>query len=134
MPHMGRMLRNQDCCFQARNGVAKAQDPALGLVQLHPIGLSPAISLSTSLCGGFLPPCRSTLLPIMVSSANILRVRSVPSSRSSIKVSNRAQARQGKASHYRQWADETAHNPVTPREISDNRPVIKMYRLKNREC
>jgi len=43
--------------------VAKAQDPALGLVELHSIGLNPAVSLSRYLCRAFLPLGRSALPP-----------------------------------------------------------------------
>lgn len=46
--------------------VTQVQDPALGLVAAHPIGLSPLISLSRSLCGAFLPSGRSTIFSKLI--------------------------------------------------------------------
>jgi len=60
--------------------VAKVQEPALGLVEFHHIGLSPLISLSKSLCRAFLALGRSTLPPNLVSSADFPSVHSMPSS------------------------------------------------------
>ncbi|XP_075581721.1 AN1-type zinc finger protein 5-like isoform X2 [Pelecanus crispus] len=47
-------------------------------------------SLSRSLCRAILPSSRSTLPPSLVSSANLLRAHSIPSSRSLIKILNKA--------------------------------------------
>jgi len=65
--------------------VTKVQDPVLGLVEPHTTGLS----LSRSLCRAFLPPGRLTFSPNMVSSANLLRAISIPSSSSPINILNR---------------------------------------------
>jgi len=61
----------------------RVQDVALGLVGLHPVGLS----LSSSPCRAFLPSGTSAFPPS--SSEDLLRVHSIPSSRSSIKTLNR---------------------------------------------
>ncbi|KAK4807043.1 hypothetical protein QYF61_018384 [Mycteria americana] len=58
----------------------------LNLIQLTSAHRS---SLSRSLCRAFLPSSRSTLPHNLVSSANLLRVHSIPSSRSLIKILNR---------------------------------------------
>ncbi|KAK4829606.1 hypothetical protein QYF61_005706, partial [Mycteria americana] len=61
--------------------VAQVQDPTLSLVESHTIGLGPSTQ-----------PIRiplSTLPHELVSSANLLRVHSIPSSRSLIKILNR---------------------------------------------
>ena len=66
--------------------VTKVQDPAFGLVLPHTVGLGPSIwSVLMPLQG--LP--RSTLPPSLVSSANLLRAYSIPSSRSLIKMLNK---------------------------------------------
>lgn len=62
----------------------EVQDSALSLIEAHTGGLSPSLSLSS------LPSGRSVLPPILVSSAKFLRVHSIPSSRSSVKILNRA--------------------------------------------
>ncbi|KAK4828887.1 hypothetical protein QYF61_001445 [Mycteria americana] len=71
--------------------VTQVQDPALSLVEPHTIGLGPSIQpVQIPLEGkAFLPSSRSTLLPNLVLSANLLRVHSIPSSRSLIKMLNR---------------------------------------------
>ncbi|KAK4811045.1 hypothetical protein QYF61_015749 [Mycteria americana] len=63
----------------------------LHLALLNPIQLTSAhrSSLSRSLCRAFLPSSRSTLPHNLVSSANLLRVHSIPSSRSLIKILNK---------------------------------------------
>ncbi|KAK4824318.1 LOW QUALITY PROTEIN: hypothetical protein QYF61_013593 [Mycteria americana] len=61
--------------------VTQVQDPALGLVEPHTVGLSPSIQPAQ------IP--LSTLPHNLVSSANLLRVHSIPSSRSLIKMLNR---------------------------------------------
>lgn len=48
--------------------------------------------LSRSLCSAFLFSCRSTLAPNLVWSANLLRVHSIPKSKSSVKMLNRTKA------------------------------------------
>ena len=57
---------------------------ALGLSEVHTSGLSPSVSLSS------LPSGRSVLPSTLVSSAKLLRVHSIPSSISSIKILNRS--------------------------------------------
>ncbi|KAK4810817.1 hypothetical protein QYF61_008789 [Mycteria americana] len=69
--------------------VTKVQDLALGLVESHTIASAHRSSLSRSLCRDFLPSSRSTLPHNLVSSANLLRVHSIPLSRSLIKILNR---------------------------------------------
>ncbi|CAM9960428.1 unnamed protein product, partial [Bubo scandiacus] len=61
----------------------------LALLKLMQLALAHHSSLSRSLCRASLPLSRSTLPPNLVSSANLLRVHSIPSSRSSIKMLNR---------------------------------------------
>ncbi|KAK4826427.1 hypothetical protein QYF61_008960 [Mycteria americana] len=68
--------------------VAQVQDLALSLVEPHTTGPSLS-SLSRSLCRAFLPSSRSTLPHNLVSSASLLRVHLIPSSRSLIKISNK---------------------------------------------
>ncbi|KAK4813748.1 LOW QUALITY PROTEIN: hypothetical protein QYF61_023684 [Mycteria americana] len=74
----------------ALHGVVVTQvwDPALGLVKPHTINLSPSIQ-PVQIPLSFLPSSRSTLPPKLVSSANLLRVHSIPSSRSLIKILNK---------------------------------------------
>jgi len=69
--------------------VTKVQDLPLGLVERHPIGLRPVIQSIQILPRALLPPGTSTLPPNLVSSANLLRVHSVPLSRSSVKILNK---------------------------------------------
>ena len=69
--------------------VTKVQDPAFGLVEFHPIGLSPATQPVQTPCRAFLPPNRSTLLPMLVSSTHLLKVHSMPLPRSSTKILNK---------------------------------------------
>ena len=64
--------------------------PALDLVEACTIGLSSSISLARSLCRAFLYPGRVTLPPNLVSSANLPRLHSIPLSRSSVQMLNRA--------------------------------------------
>ena len=66
------------------------QDPTLGPIETHAVNLGHRSSLSRSLCSALLPSGRSTLPPSLVSSANLLRVHSIPSSRSSMKMLNRS--------------------------------------------
>ena len=66
--------------------VAKVQDLALGHVELHPTGLSPAIQPVQISLKGHPTPCRSTLPPSLMSSGNLLRVCSIPLSRQSLKI------------------------------------------------
>ena len=61
----------------------------LALLNLIQLALAIGSSLSRSLCRSFLPSSRSTLLPNVVSSANLLRVHSNSLSRSVINVFNR---------------------------------------------
>ncbi|KAK4823633.1 LOW QUALITY PROTEIN: hypothetical protein QYF61_004366 [Mycteria americana] len=68
--------------------VTQVQDPALSLVEPHTTGLSPLIQ-PVQIPLAFVPSSRPTLPPNLVSSANLLRVHSMPSSRSFIKVLNR---------------------------------------------
>ncbi|KAK4813337.1 hypothetical protein QYF61_026500 [Mycteria americana] len=69
--------------------VTQVQDPALSLVDLIQLALAHRSSLSRSLCRAFLPSSRSTLPHNLVSSANLLRVHSIPSSWSLIRILNR---------------------------------------------
>ena len=59
------------------------------MVLLNPIPLAQLSNVSRSLCKASLPSGRSTLQASLVSSANLLRVHSIPSSRSSIKILKR---------------------------------------------
>jgi len=68
--------------------VTQMQDLALGLVKTHTVDLCPSIQPVRSPCIAFLPSSRLTLLPNLVSSANLLRVHSTPSSNSLIKMLN----------------------------------------------
>ncbi|KAK4825953.1 LOW QUALITY PROTEIN: hypothetical protein QYF61_003471 [Mycteria americana] len=68
--------------------VVQVQDLALGLVEPHTIGLGPWIQ-PVQVPLQSLPALKSTLPPNLVSSANLLRVHSIPSSRSLIKILNR---------------------------------------------
>ncbi|KAK4819900.1 hypothetical protein QYF61_014635 [Mycteria americana] len=61
----------------------------LALLNLIQLASAHRSSLSRSLCRAFLPSSRSTLLPNLVSSENFLRVCSIPSSRSLIKILNK---------------------------------------------
>ena len=54
--------------------VAKVQGPTLELVQAHPTGLRPEISLPRFLCRAFLPSGRSALPPSLVSPAKFPKV------------------------------------------------------------
>ncbi|RMC05492.1 hypothetical protein DUI87_18685 [Hirundo rustica rustica] len=70
--------------------VAKVQDLALGLVKPHIVGFSPSIQpVQVALQSSLTPSSRLTLAPNLVSSADLLMVDSIPSSRSSIKILNR---------------------------------------------
>lgn len=66
--------------------VIPVQDAALCLVEPHSVGLGPSIQLSRSLCRAFLPSSRSTFPPLLVSSVNLLRVHTIPLSRSLMKM------------------------------------------------
>ncbi|KAK4828429.1 LOW QUALITY PROTEIN: hypothetical protein QYF61_026525 [Mycteria americana] len=68
--------------------VTQVQDLTLGLVEPHTIGLSPSVQ-PVQIPLAFLPSSRSTLPHNLVSSANLLRARSIPSSRSLIKILNK---------------------------------------------
>ncbi|KAK4816403.1 LOW QUALITY PROTEIN: hypothetical protein QYF61_016720 [Mycteria americana] len=74
----------------ALHGVVVTQvwDPAPSLVEPHIIGLVPSIQ-PVQIPLVFLPSSRSTLLPNLVSSANLLRVHSICLARSLIKILNR---------------------------------------------
>jgi len=63
------------------------------LILLNPIPLASAqlSNLSRSLCKASVPSGRSTLPASLVSSANLLRVHSIPSSRSSVKILKRTE-------------------------------------------
>ncbi|KAM9656645.1 uncharacterized protein ACIBXB_008917 isoform 1-T1 [Morphnus guianensis] len=69
--------------------VTKCRTWHLALLNLIQLASAHRSSLSRSLCRAFLPSSRSTLPPNLVSSANLLRVHSNPSSKSSIKILNR---------------------------------------------
>ena len=69
--------------------VAKVQDPALSCVEPYPIGLCPLTHLVQVPLWAFLPSSRSTLSSSLVPSANLLRMHSIPSSKSSIKILKR---------------------------------------------
>ncbi|KAK4823665.1 LOW QUALITY PROTEIN: hypothetical protein QYF61_005017 [Mycteria americana] len=68
--------------------VTQVQDLALSLLESHKIGLGPSIQ-PIQIPLAFLPSSRSTLPHNLVSSANLLRVHSIASSRSLIKILNR---------------------------------------------
>ncbi|KAK4831743.1 LOW QUALITY PROTEIN: hypothetical protein QYF61_018873 [Mycteria americana] len=68
--------------------VTQVQDLALSLVEPHTIGLGPLIHTVQNPLA-FLPSRRSMLPPNLLSSANLLRAHSIPSSRSLIKILNR---------------------------------------------
>ncbi|KAK4825193.1 hypothetical protein QYF61_025121 [Mycteria americana] len=68
---------------------AQCSTQHLALLNLIQLALAHRSSLSRSLCRAFLPSSRSTLPHNLVSSANLLRVHSIPSSRSLIKLLNR---------------------------------------------
>ncbi|KAK4817624.1 LOW QUALITY PROTEIN: hypothetical protein QYF61_021527, partial [Mycteria americana] len=68
--------------------VTQVQDLALSFVEPHTIDLSPWIQ-PVQVPLAFLPSSRSTLPHNLVSSANLLRVHSIPLSRSLIKILNR---------------------------------------------
>ncbi|KAK4827727.1 LOW QUALITY PROTEIN: hypothetical protein QYF61_021155 [Mycteria americana] len=68
--------------------VTQERDPTLSLVEPHRVGPSPSIQ-PVQIPLAFLPSSRSTLPHDLVSSANLLRVNSIPSSRSLIKMLNR---------------------------------------------
>ena len=67
--------------------VTKLQDPELGLVELCPTGLSPVIQPVQ--IPALLPTGRSASPANVVSSANLLRVHSMPSTRPSVMILNR---------------------------------------------
>ncbi|KAK4809169.1 hypothetical protein QYF61_006427 [Mycteria americana] len=69
--------------------VTQVQDPALSRVEPHTIGLGPSIQPVQVPLQSLPILKRSTLPPSLVSSANGLRVHSIPSSRSLIKTLNR---------------------------------------------
>ncbi|KAK4827132.1 hypothetical protein QYF61_014526 [Mycteria americana] len=77
--------------FQRCMGLLWPKCRTLHLALLNLIQLTSAhpSSLSRSLCRAFLASSRSTLPHNLVSSANLLRVHSIPSSRSLIKILNR---------------------------------------------
>jgi len=62
--------------------LTEVQDQHLALLNLIQLALAHRSSLSRSLCRAFLPSSRLTLPPNLVSSTNLLREHSVPSSRS----------------------------------------------------
>ena len=70
--------------------LTKMQDSALGPIETHTVCLGPLIEPIRSLCSALLPSGRSTLPPSLVLSANLLRVHSIPSSRSLIKMLKRS--------------------------------------------
>ena len=67
---------------------AKVQDATLGLVGLHPIGHSPAIQPVQIPLKGLPTPRQIDASCNLVSSANLPKVHSMPSSRSSVKILN----------------------------------------------
>ncbi|KAK4810855.1 hypothetical protein QYF61_008827 [Mycteria americana] len=67
----------------------KCRTRHLALLNLIQLASAHRSSLSRSLCRAFLPSRRSTLPHNLVSSANLLRVHSIPSSRSLIKILNK---------------------------------------------
>jgi len=68
--------------------VAEVQDPLLDLVELHPTAFSPVIQPAQKAVGPSFPS-RLTLPANLVSPAKLLRVDSMPSSRSSVNILNR---------------------------------------------
>lgn len=75
------------CSTEGGGIVAKVQNPSLGLVECHAVGLSPqSRPYVLFLCLAPLP--RPTLPPSLVLSASLLRLLSIPSSWLSVKVLN----------------------------------------------
>lgn len=64
-----------------RVAVTEVQDPALGLVEHHPVGLSTAIQLTQMDLQGLPPSSRSTRPPDAAPSANLPRVQLNPLTR-----------------------------------------------------